>query len=77
MKIPHDKHLLIHQTIAEIDWHINYMIEQNYRLGKHNEEIRALEKVRRLLNRDREELTDVTYRNYLRTKKGLRMGYRL
>jgi len=73
MKIPNDKHLLIHQTIAEIDWQIHSMIEQNYRLGKHNEEIRALERVRRFLNGNREELTDVTYRNYLRTKKGLRM----
>ena len=73
MKIPKDKHLLIHQTIAEIDWQIHWMVEQGHRLGLNKNGIFELERVRRLLNGNREELTDVTYRNYLRTKKGLRM----
>jgi len=67
-KIPYDKHLLIHQVIHEIDYFLQSSID-SYRVGKNNEEIQALERVRRFLNREREELTGVAYRNYIRSKK--------
>jgi hypothetical protein len=72
LKIPYDKHLLIHQVIHEIDYFLQSSID-SYRVGKHNEEIQALERVRRFLNREREELTGVAYRNYIRSKKVGRM----
>jgi hypothetical protein len=68
LKIPYDKHLLIHQVIHEIDYFLQSSID-SYRVGKNNEEIQALERVRRFLNREREELTGVAYRNYIRSKK--------
>jgi len=71
-KIPYDKHLLIHQVIHEIDYFLQSSID-SYRVGKNNEEIQALERVRRFLNREREELTGVAYRNYIRSKKVGRM----
>jgi len=72
MKIPFDKNLLIHQTIREIDIFILSLID-TYRRGKHNEEIETLERVRRFLNRDREELVEVAYKNYRRSKQVGRM----
>lgn len=72
MKIPFDKNLLIHQTIREIDMYILSLID-TYRRGKHNEEIETLEIVRRFLNRNREELVEVAYKNYRRSKQVGRM----
>lgn len=72
MKIPFDKNLLIHQTIREIDIYILSLID-TYRRGKHNEEIETLEIVRRFLNRNREELVEVAYKNYRRSKQVGRM----